>query len=163
MACDGAGVIPHRSRLSRSWRSACTCMFIAVLRRAAGRLRLLCYSKRAVYSRSSSQSFRGAICQLSPYRDQTVNLTHSALMTSPMVWRTANSTAVNVVPGVAWMLHCYCGLQLVRVHVCNFRGRRECVCHFPSVFTSNPKKYQGGVEFVCTSGGGGGSEGTVKV
>lgn len=42
------------------------CMFVAVLWRVAGRLRLLCYSKQGVYSHSSSQSFSKAICQLSP-------------------------------------------------------------------------------------------------
>ena len=46
------------------------CMCIAVLWpccRIAGRLRLHCYSKQGVFSRSSSsQSFSGAICQFAP-------------------------------------------------------------------------------------------------
>lgn len=54
--------------------------------------------------------------------DQTVNLAHSALMTSLMVWGNSQLYSCDVIAGVVWMLHCSSGLKHVYVQL------SVCVC-----------------------------------
>lgn len=86
--------------------------------------------------------------------DKTVNLAHSALMTSLMVWGNSQLYSCDVIAGVVWMLHCSSGLKRMYVqlsmcvsYIFKVRMGRVSVCHHSNLFPVT-HKLPGWVEVV---------------